>query len=105
MVSSRISFLLQRVLAIGHHEFEVIASGLIVGKNLGLCSLVFVLYAQHASAGFVRTDTVGAVIVRLRLITVGAARDCDFSRFHRLTIFREVSEDVPCKSGYWADDC
>src|SRR5262249_5370618 len=84
-------------------EFEVIASGLVVGKNLHLCGLVFVLYAKHASAGFVCTDTVGAVIVRSRLIIVGAARDCDFNSFYWLPILREASKDVPVNSRDWPE--
>src|SRR5207247_2907809 len=94
-----------RVLAIGHHELEIITSGLVVRKNLRLCSLVFVLHAEHASIRFVRAKTVGAVIVGSGLIIPGSAGDCDVSSFYGLTILREVPEDVPRKSRHWPDGC
>src|SRR5213593_1265676 len=103
-LSSLMSFVFQCVLAGSHREFEVITSGLVVREHLRFHGLSFVFQAERASAGFVRTQTVGPVIAGSRLIIVRSADHCYFSPFNWLTILRKASKDVPCKSGDRADE-
>src|SRR5262249_10303174 len=80
-----------------HHQFEVITSRLFVRKHLCLRSLAFVIHAERAPAGFLRTEAVGAVLAGSRLISLGSASYSDFNPFCRLSILGETSKDVACQ--------